>query len=244
MLMDLFFEASPVARKRRAHFHEFMADVHERVHAFRQKLKVGEVSDEDPIRLAAASWRRKLAPLLRRIPRHRHRRRDDPRPAVRSGCSTRAWWWSRPRTSRRTSSTRTGSTARCSCRSSHDRAAHGRGASSKRAPTSGSRSSAGRRSGTCRPTPRPTPRSTRLCGGLTAGMTARAQDLRHQGPHAARSARRHGRRRGSRSTTFASSRSPRPTICKHRARIPHHRARPHPGDGLRRRATRPSASSS
>ena len=31
MLMDLFFEASPVARKRRAHFHEFMADVHERV---------------------------------------------------------------------------------------------------------------------------------------------------------------------------------------------------------------------
>ena len=41
MLMDLFFEASPVVRKRRAHFHEFMADVHERVHAFRQKIKVG-----------------------------------------------------------------------------------------------------------------------------------------------------------------------------------------------------------
>ena len=34
MLMDLFFEASPVARKRRAHFHEFMLDVHERVHAY------------------------------------------------------------------------------------------------------------------------------------------------------------------------------------------------------------------
>ena len=32
MLMDLFFEASPVQRKRRAHFHEFMIDVHERVH--------------------------------------------------------------------------------------------------------------------------------------------------------------------------------------------------------------------
>ena len=31
MLMDLFFAASPVLRKRRVHFHEFMADVHERV---------------------------------------------------------------------------------------------------------------------------------------------------------------------------------------------------------------------
>ena len=53
MLMDLFFEASPVARKRRVHFHEFMGDVHERVYAFRQKIKVGDIGDEDPIRLAA-----------------------------------------------------------------------------------------------------------------------------------------------------------------------------------------------
>ena len=52
MLMDLFFEASPVARKRRAHFHEFMIDVHERVHAFRQKMKRGEHAGEDPIELA------------------------------------------------------------------------------------------------------------------------------------------------------------------------------------------------
>ncbi|HZO45895.1 MAG TPA: AFG1/ZapE family ATPase, partial [Xanthobacteraceae bacterium] len=35
MLMDLFFEASAVKRKRRVHFHEFMADVHERVRQFR-----------------------------------------------------------------------------------------------------------------------------------------------------------------------------------------------------------------
>src|SRR4249919_4081734 len=32
MLMDLFFAASPVVRKRRTHFHEFMLEVHERVH--------------------------------------------------------------------------------------------------------------------------------------------------------------------------------------------------------------------
>ena len=55
MLMDLFFEASPVTRKRRAHFHEFMADVHERVHAWRQKLKRGEVKGDDPIAPVAAA---------------------------------------------------------------------------------------------------------------------------------------------------------------------------------------------
>jgi cell division protein ZapE len=53
MLMDLFFEASPVARKRRAHFHEFMLDVHERIYGFRQKIKVGEHGGEDPIKLTA-----------------------------------------------------------------------------------------------------------------------------------------------------------------------------------------------
>jgi cell division protein ZapE len=55
MLMDLFFEACPVARKRRAHFHEFMADVHERVHIYRQKLKRGEVKGDDPIAPVAAA---------------------------------------------------------------------------------------------------------------------------------------------------------------------------------------------
>jgi cell division protein ZapE len=53
MLMDLFFTASPVARKRRAHFHEFMTDVHERVRVFRHRIKRGEIADTDPIRLAA-----------------------------------------------------------------------------------------------------------------------------------------------------------------------------------------------
>src|SRR5579871_2826380 len=61
MLMDFFFESSPVVRKRRAHFHEFMLDVHERLRAIRQKMKFGEYQGEDPIRrvaddLAAEAW--------------------------------------------------------------------------------------------------------------------------------------------------------------------------------------------
>ncbi len=55
MLMDLFFAASPVVRKRRVHFHEFMSEVHERVRAFRQQPKPGENAAEDPIRLTAAA---------------------------------------------------------------------------------------------------------------------------------------------------------------------------------------------
>src|SRR6266480_1899798 len=33
MLMDLFFASAATGRKRRAHFHEFMLDVHTRLHA-------------------------------------------------------------------------------------------------------------------------------------------------------------------------------------------------------------------
>jgi cell division protein ZapE len=55
MLMDLFFQQSPVVHKRRAHFHEFMAEVHERIFGFRQNIARGEIADGDVIALTAAS---------------------------------------------------------------------------------------------------------------------------------------------------------------------------------------------
>jgi len=55
MLMDLFFETSPVEHKRRAHFHEFMADVHERIHGFRQGIASGAIVDTDPVLLTAGT---------------------------------------------------------------------------------------------------------------------------------------------------------------------------------------------
>jgi cell division protein ZapE len=61
MLMDLFFGYVPAQRKARVHFHDFMADVHQRVHAFRQKTKDGKERNADPIgpvaeELAADAW--------------------------------------------------------------------------------------------------------------------------------------------------------------------------------------------
>jgi len=53
MLMDLFFQQSPVAHKRRAHFHEFMAEVHERIYGYRQNIARGEIDDADVIGLTA-----------------------------------------------------------------------------------------------------------------------------------------------------------------------------------------------
>ncbi len=53
MLMDLFFQESQVRYKRRAHFHEFMADVHERIYGFRQNIARGEIPDGDVIALTA-----------------------------------------------------------------------------------------------------------------------------------------------------------------------------------------------
>lgn len=55
MLMDLFFQHSSVAHKRRAHFHEFMAEVHERIYGYRQNISRGEIADGDVIALTAAA---------------------------------------------------------------------------------------------------------------------------------------------------------------------------------------------
>jgi cell division protein ZapE len=55
MLMDLFYESLTVPAKRRTHFHAYMAEVHARIHDWRQKLKRGEVEGDDPIRPVAAA---------------------------------------------------------------------------------------------------------------------------------------------------------------------------------------------
>ena len=55
LLMDLFFEGAPLALKRRVHFHAFMADVHARVHRWRQMRKRGEILGDDPIAPVAAA---------------------------------------------------------------------------------------------------------------------------------------------------------------------------------------------
>lgn len=63
MLMDLFYDNLPIAAKRRAHFHVFMADVHERIHLFRQRVKAGEIKDGDPIAPTARAIAREAKAL-------------------------------------------------------------------------------------------------------------------------------------------------------------------------------------
>jgi len=54
MLMDLFFAGAPLERKRRVHFHQFMIEVHDALHRWRQTQK-SSGAREDPIDLVAAA---------------------------------------------------------------------------------------------------------------------------------------------------------------------------------------------
>ncbi|MHC5306068.1 cell division protein ZapE [Bartonella sp. LJL80] len=58
MLMDLFFSCLPQGNKRRAHFNDFMADVHDRINQHRQALNRGETKQNDPIVPVAESLAR------------------------------------------------------------------------------------------------------------------------------------------------------------------------------------------
>ncbi len=62
MLMDLFFAAAQVARKKRIHFHQFMQQAHRRIHEW--KKRHGDASDPIPP-LADSSWPRRRCGLRR-----------------------------------------------------------------------------------------------------------------------------------------------------------------------------------
>ena len=110
-LMDCFFQAVPLQRKTRLHFHEFMREVHREL----QDLQ-GTVNPLDE--LAPPHGAALPADLLRRVPCRRRHRRDDPAPAARGAVRATASASSRPRTSSPTTCTRTACTATASCRRS------------------------------------------------------------------------------------------------------------------------------
>lgn len=71
MLMDLFYDCVQVNRKRRAHFHEFMLDVHARLREARKSRAVIRS------RRWSRRWRGGATAVFRRNGRQQHGRRRD-----------------------------------------------------------------------------------------------------------------------------------------------------------------------
>ncbi|MCZ2203528.1 cell division protein ZapE [Bartonella sp. A05] len=63
MLMDLFFSCLPQESKKRVHFNDFMADVHERINTHRQSLKYTKTKQNDPILMVAEDLAREAQVL-------------------------------------------------------------------------------------------------------------------------------------------------------------------------------------
>jgi len=63
MMMDMFFDALPNKRKRRAHFNDFMTDAQDRIHAHRKAYEAGETKEEDPIPVIAKTLSQDAAVL-------------------------------------------------------------------------------------------------------------------------------------------------------------------------------------
>ena len=206
--------------------------------------KPARSATSDPIALAAAAIaRRGLAALLRRIPRHRHRRCHDSRPAVHSACSSAASWWSRPRTCAPDELYKDGlNRALFLPFIALIEAAHGRGAARRAHRFPAGKARRRSRSGTCPATKRRDARSTTAWRRLTGGHAGRAAELAVKGAHLHVPRAAMGVARFS-FHDLCEQPLARRRLSHDRARISHHRARPYPGDGSTSAATRPSASS-
>ncbi|MBB5073728.1 cell division protein ZapE [Bartonella callosciuri] len=63
MLMDLFFSCLPQERKKRAHFNDFMAEVHERINIYRKASKDAKSGQNNPILAVAEDLAREVQVL-------------------------------------------------------------------------------------------------------------------------------------------------------------------------------------
>lgn len=63
MLMDLFFSCLPLERKKRAHFNDFMADIHERINFYRKASTHKKAEQDNPILAVAQDLAREAKVL-------------------------------------------------------------------------------------------------------------------------------------------------------------------------------------